>query len=71
MKMIFGFLHGFGMICDFNTSYYIMNFSTDTIFVLNDNYGYMTKKSFSEPAFMKAINTSLYIVCINNFQKKI
>jgi hypothetical protein len=57
------------MMCDFNTSYYIIDLSTDTIFVLNDNYGYITKKSFSEPAFMIAINASLYITGDENIWK--
>jgi hypothetical protein len=65
----FSFLHGFGMICDFNTSYYIMDLPTNTTFLLNNDYCYVTHKTFSAPAFMIAINASLYITGDNNIWK--
>ena len=52
-----------------NNSYYIMDFSKGTIFALNYNYGYITKKSFSEPAFMIAFNASLFITGDENIRK--
>jgi hypothetical protein len=65
----FKHLQGFGMMCDFNTSYYIIDLTTDTIFASNDNYGYITNKSFSEPAFMIAINARVYITGAENIWK--
>ncbi len=65
----FGYLHGFGMICDFNTSYYIIDFNTNNIFILNDSYGYITKKTFAKPTYMLTMNSNLYITGDKNIWK--
>jgi hypothetical protein len=57
----FSALQGFGMMVDFNTSYYIMDETKNLIFLLNDNYDYVTIKTFSRPNYMVTINSSLYI----------
>jgi hypothetical protein len=49
------------MIVDFNTSYYVADFPADRIYLLNDNYEYVANKTFSSPAYMVTINSSLYI----------
>ncbi len=62
-------LQGFGMMVDFNTSYYIMDESKNIIFLLNDNYDYVTMKTFSGPNYMVTINSSLYITGYSNVWK--
>ena len=62
----FSYLHGFGMMCDFNTTYYVIDWSGNRIFVLNDNYGYVTQKTFSAPTYMIIVNSNLYISGQNN-----
>ena len=65
----FSRLVGFGMMVDFNTSYYIIDINTHTIFLLDDNYVYVTMKTFSNPKYMVAINSSLYITGQNKIWK--
>ncbi len=65
----FGYLHGFGMICDFNTSYYVIDFNTNNIVILNDSYGYVTKKTFAQPTYILTMNANLYITGQNNIWK--
>jgi hypothetical protein len=65
----FSWLHGFGMMVDFNTSYYVADFPADRIYLLNDNYEYVTHKIFSSPAYMVTINSSLYITGFSSIWK--
>ena len=57
----FSWLQGFGMMVDFNTSYYVVDFPTNQIFLLNENYDYVVKKNFSNPKYMVTANSNLYI----------
>ena len=58
------------MIVDyFNTSYYVNDYLANTIYLLNDDYGYVTKKTFTSPTYMVDINSSLYITGENNMWK--
>jgi hypothetical protein len=57
------------MIADCNTSYYLLDWSTGNIFLLNDNYGYVTKKVFSKPNYMVTVNSSVYISADSNIWK--
>ena len=66
-KNNFTFITGFGMIVDFNTSYYVLD--TETIFLLNDNYAYVTQKKFSLPFYLVNTNSSLYITGDENMWK--
>jgi hypothetical protein len=54
-------LFGFGIMSDFNTSYYVLNRGAGIIFLSNDNYDYVTKKTFLYPTYMVTINSNLYI----------
>ncbi len=54
---------GFGMMIDFNVTYYVADFFGNTIFILNDEWKYLTSKSFSNPAYMITIDDNLYIIC--------
>jgi hypothetical protein len=65
----FGNLVGFGIMCDFNTSYYVIDWIGNNIFLLNDNCGYATNKEFSLPAFMITVDTNLYITGSHNIWK--
>ena len=65
----FSFLHGFGMMIDSNTSYYVMDYDLNNIFLLNDNYAFVTNKPFSKPTYMLTINSSLYITGDKNIWK--
>jgi hypothetical protein len=57
------------MMVDFNTSYYVADWSTSNIFLLNENYGYVTKKTFSKPNYIVNVNLSLYITGDSNIWK--
>jgi hypothetical protein len=48
------------MMVDFNTSYYVVDYNYG-VFLLNDNYDYLTKKTFSKPNYIVNVNSSLYI----------
>jgi hypothetical protein len=65
----FSWLHGFGMMVDFNTSYYVADLSANRIYLLNDNYEYVANKTFSSPAYMVTINSSLYITGFSSIWK--
>jgi hypothetical protein len=56
------------MISDFNTSYYVSDFNGH-IFLLNENYGYVTNKTFILPAYMVTVNSSLFITGGSNIWK--
>jgi hypothetical protein len=57
----FKYSSGFGMMVDFNTSYYVIDYIANTIYLLNDNYGYVAMITFSAPQYMIVVNSSLYI----------
>jgi hypothetical protein len=57
------------MMVDFNTSYYVADTTTGNVFLLNDNYGYVTKKPFSNPSYIINVNSSLYITGDSNIWK--
>ncbi len=57
------------MMVDFNTSYYVVDYSTNRIYLLNDNYGYVTEKTFSKPNYIFNANSSLYITGDSNIWK--
>ena len=44
---------------DFNTSYYVVDYNYG-VFLLNDNYDYVTKQTFSKPNCIVNVNSSLY-----------
>jgi hypothetical protein len=54
---------GFGMMVDLNVTYYVADFSGNTIYILNDEWKYLTSKSFPNPAYMVTIDNNLYIIC--------
>jgi hypothetical protein len=46
---------------DINTTYYVLDYNANRIFLLNDNYGYLTHKAFTNPAYMVTVYSYLYI----------
>ena len=57
------------IVNSFNTSYYVNDYLANTIYLLNDDYGYVTKKTFTSPTYMVDINSNLYITGENNIWK--
>jgi hypothetical protein len=63
------YLQGFGMMVDFNTSYYIMDELANRTYLLNDNYDYVTDRTFTFPQYMVTINSILFITGKSNIWK--
>jgi hypothetical protein len=57
------------MMVDFNTSYYVTDYWGHIIFLLDDNYDYVTNKTFIHPAYMLTINSNLYITGYSSIWK--
>jgi hypothetical protein len=66
---IFSSLFGFGMMVDFNTSYYAADSGANKIYMLNDNFDYVKMAAFSAPAYIVTVNSSLYITGTSNIWK--
>jgi len=66
---IFSMLQGFGMMCDFNTSYYVVDYTGNKIYTLDDNYKYVSMTTFTSPTYMTNVNSSLYIAGQSNIWK--
>jgi hypothetical protein len=60
---------GFGMMVDFNTSYYVIDYSANRIYLLNDDFAYVAMKTFSTPNYMITVSSSLYITGNKNIWK--
>jgi hypothetical protein len=54
------------MMVDFNTSYYVADFKANRIYLFNINYDYVVDKTFSAPAYIVTVNSSLYITGQSN-----
>jgi hypothetical protein len=65
----FSWTIGFAMMIDFNITYYITDNIGNMIYLLNDNYDYITQKSFSQPSFIVTINSNLFITGERNIWK--
>ncbi len=57
------------MMVDFNTSYYVMDELANRTYLLNDNYDYVTDRTFTLPQYMVTVNSSLYITGKSNIWK--
>ena len=59
---LFGALLGFGMHSSLNTTYYyVMDSSANKVYILNDEWKFISFKSFKYPAYMVTIGTSIYM----------
>jgi hypothetical protein len=65
----FSCVYGFGMMVDFNSSYYVLEHWKHHIFLLNDNYAYVTMETFTAPNYMITVNSSLYVTGDHNIWK--
>ena len=54
----FSWLVGFGMIY---SSYYVMDHTANAVYILNDNWSFVSSKTFLLPAFMITVENSLYL----------
>ena len=63
-------LLGFGMYSSSGTVYYyFMDLSANKVFILNDQWSFITFKAFNCPACMIYINNNLYMTGNNNVWK--
>ena len=67
---LFSWLMGFGMMCSsFNYSYYIMDRAANKVYILNDNWSFVSFKTFNRPVYMITIENSLYMTGNSNVWK--
>ena len=67
----FGELCGFGMYSSSNvTYYYLMDWFANKVFILNDEWEFISFKNFSGPHCMILINSSLYMTGNHNIWKE-
>ena len=57
----FSFLLGFEFSSSCNASYYVMDSGADKVYILNDDWSYVTYKTFTRPAYMITIGSSIYM----------
>ena len=57
----FGWLVGFGMYSSSNTTYYYVLDYWNGVYILNDQWSFISFKVFTNPAFMISIDKSLYM----------
>ena len=60
------FANGFGIL---NSYYYISDFSLSEIFILNENWSFVSSKVFSNPVYFTSIGSSLYAAGAQNIWK--
>ena len=65
----FNTLYDFGMMADCNATYYVIDNALNLIFLLNDNYTYISSSSFTSATNMININSNLYIIGNSNIWK--
>ena len=66
----FGQLAGFGIYSSPNTTYYyVMDYDASEVFILNDEWKFVSFKTFSGPANMISIGNSLYMTGSYNVWK--
>ena len=66
----FSWLGGFGMMfSSCNASFYVMDFSANIVFILNENWSFLSFKTFTYPAYMITVGKSLYLTGESNLWK--
>jgi hypothetical protein len=66
LKWVFGFLMSGSLS---STSYYVTDLINNKVYVLNDNWSYVSNKTFSNPALIITIECSLFMTGHNNIWK--
>jgi hypothetical protein len=59
--MNFNWLIGFGFSSSCNTSYYVIDHGASRVYILNDDWSYVSYKNFAYPAYMITIGSSIYM----------
>ena len=49
------------MDSSFNASFYVMDYIANKVFILNENWSFLSFKTFPDPTFMITVETSLYM----------
>ena len=57
----FGSLMGFGMFSSTNSTYYVIDYSANKVYILNEDWSFVTYKTFPYPAYMITVGNSLYM----------
>ena len=57
------------MMNDFNTTFYVIDYDANRIYLLDENYEFISEKTFPVPNYMVTVNLSLYITGDNNIWK--
>ena len=66
----FGYLVGFGIYSSSNTVYYyVMDDGDGKVYILNDDWSFISVKTFTNPAYMISIGSSLYMTGTYNIWK--
>ena len=65
----FGYLSGFGMYSSTNTTFYYVMDLFNEVFILNDEWKFISSKYFSRPINMITIGNSLYMTGHENVWK--
>jgi len=66
----FGDLVGFGMYSyPITVFYYAMDYDAGKVYILNDEWKFISSKKFTNPSFMISIENSLYMTGDNNVWK--
>ena len=48
---------GLGLL---NSYYYVSHYGSNTIYILNESWSYVSSKTFSQPVYLTTIGSSLY-----------
>ena len=66
----FAGLFGFGIYSSSNTTYYyVMDWKANKVYILNDEWSFISSKSFNHPTYMISIGNSLYMTGYFNVWK--
>ncbi len=60
---------GFGFFSSCNTSYYVIDFGAGRVYILNDDWSFVSYKKFNYPACMITIGSSIYMTGQSNIWK--
>jgi hypothetical protein len=67
--MNFTSLTGFGFYSSCNTSYYVTDHGAKRVYILNDDWSYVSYKNFTNPVYMITIGSSIYMTGNANIWK--
>ena len=66
----FSWLLGFGMMnSSCNASFYVMDWGANKVYIINDNWSFLSFETFNLPAYMITVENSLYLTGESNLWK--